>query len=111
MRHIRYRTPHLLLHTLWAVLVALLPFTAAAQGLAPGDARAVRTIIEAQLDAFQRDDAPRAFSFAADGIARFRNGGVVHRDGAPVVPVVYRPKSVQFEAPVLIEGRWCNRRG
>ena len=104
MRHIRFRTL-LLRHTLWAVLAALLPFTAAAQGLAPDDARAVRTIIEAQLDAFQRDDAPRAFSYAAEGIrSTFGTAESFIEMVRRSYPVVYRPKSVQFEAPVSIEG-------
>ncbi len=36
--------------------------------LAPEEARAVRAVIEAQLDAFRHDDAARAFSYATDDI-------------------------------------------
>jgi hypothetical protein len=38
--------------------------------LTAADAGAVREVIEAQLDAFQKDDAPRAFSYAASASAR-----------------------------------------
>ena len=95
----------LLRRTLLAVLAALLPFATAAQGLAPDEARAVRAIIEAQLDAFQRDDAPRAFSYAADGIrTTFGTAESFIEMVRRAYPVVYRPKSVQFEAPVFVEG-------
>lgn len=89
----------------WAVVAALLPFSAAAQGLAPDDARALRTIIEEQLDAFQRDDAPRAFSYAAEGIrANFGTAESFIEMVRRSYPVVYRPQSVQFEEPMTIEG-------
>jgi ketosteroid isomerase-like protein len=48
--------------------LALAALTASAQPVSDADARAVREVIEAQLDAFKRDDAPRAFSYAAPGI-------------------------------------------
>ncbi|MBI3372346.1 MAG: DUF4864 domain-containing protein [Betaproteobacteria bacterium] len=95
----------LLRRGLLAVLAALLPFASAAQGLAPGEARAVRSVIEAQLDAFQRDDAPGAFSYAAPGIrSAFGTAESFIEMVRSSYPVVYRPRSVHFEAPVLIEG-------
>ncbi len=96
----------LLLRTLCALLLALAPLLATAQSaLSPEDARAVREVIEAQLDAFGRDDAARAFSLATPGIrATFGSPenfmDMVRRSYA----VVYRPKSVAFEAPVVIDG-------
>ena len=53
-----------------ALLLALAPLAGAAQGpsVAPADAAAVRKVIEAQLDAFRKDDAERAFSYATEGI-------------------------------------------
>ena len=52
-----------------AVLLFLLaPGLGHGQSVSAADARAVRQVIEAQLDAFKRDDAPRAFSYAAPGI-------------------------------------------
>ncbi len=95
-----------LLPALCALLLAFTPLLAAAQGaLPPEDARAVRKVIEAQLDAFRRDDGARAFSLATPGIrATFGTPekfmDMVRRSYA----VVYRPKSVAFEAPVVIDG-------
>lgn len=91
--------------TLWILLAALASFAAMAEDLAPRDARAVRAIIEAQLDAFRKDDAARAFSYAAEGIRE--NFGSAERFIEMVrrsYPVVYRPRSVQFDPPVMIEG-------
>src|SRR5438309_4217231 len=54
---------------LGALLLAFAPHLAPAQdAVPPEDARAVRAVIEAQLDAFGRDDAARAFSLATPGI-------------------------------------------
>ena len=66
------------------------PFTAA-------DEKTVRTVVEAQLAAFAKDDAVKAFSYAAPSIREavgtadaFLN--MVRRD----YPVVYRPASSTF---------------
>jgi len=91
---------------LGALLLSLAPLLACAQdAVPPEDARAVREVIEAQLDAFRRDDAVRAFSLATPGIrATFGDAetfmDMVRRSYA----VVYRPKSVAFEAPLVIDG-------
>ena len=92
---------------LCALLLAALPLHAPAQGaVAPADARAVREVIEAQLEAFRRDDAERAFSLASPGI-RERFGSaenfmeMVRRSYA----VVYRPRSVNFDPPAVLEGQ------
>jgi len=51
------------------IALALSPLAAPAQeAVSPADAQAVRAVIEAQLDAFRRDDAARAFSLATPGI-------------------------------------------
>ena len=92
---------------LCAVLLAFAPPLAAAQSaVSPDDARAVREVIEAQLDAFRKDDAARAFSLATPGIRETFGSpenfmDMVRRSYA----VVYRPKSVAFEAPVAIDGQ------
>ena len=79
---------------------------AAAQGaVSPADSRAVREVIEAQLDAFAKDDAERAFSLATPGIRE--TFGSAENFIAMVrssYAVVYRPASVAFEAPVAIDG-------
>jgi len=85
-----------------ALLLALAPTLARAQTISDADARAVRRVIEAQLDAFKRDDARRAFSYAAPGI---RDAfGTAEKFMAMVreqYAVVYRPRSVSFEAPLM----------
>src|SRR6185295_18889966 len=85
-----------------ALLLLLAPSVGYGQSVSAADARAVRTVIEAQLEAFRRDDAPRAFSYAAPGI---RNAfGTAEKFMAMVreqYAVVYRPRSVSFEAPLM----------
>jgi hypothetical protein len=91
-------------------LLALLavPVLALAQSAAVsrGDARAIRTVIEAQLDAFRRDDSARAFSYAAPDIRE--TFGTAENFMAMVrtqYAVVYRPASVAFDDPVLADGQ------
>ena len=76
-----------------------------AAGISKGDARKVRSVIEAQLSAFAADDAKRAFSYAAPGIREMF--GTPERFMAMVreaYPVVYRPASVAFLQPEAIIG-------
>ena len=86
-----------------AVLLFLLaPGLGHGQSVSAADARAVRAVIEAQLEAFRRDDAPRAFSYAAPGIRD--TFGTPERFMAMVreqYAVVYRPRSVSFEEPLM----------
>ena len=82
-----------------AVLLAAAPFLAWAQPYLSGpEAAAVREVIEAQLDAFKRDDAQRAFSFAAPGIRQmFGTAENFLQMVRSSYGVVYRPQSVKFE--------------
>jgi hypothetical protein len=50
---------------LLAAALALAPGLSSAQTVSDADARAMREVIEAQLEAFRRDDAPRSVSFEA----------------------------------------------
>jgi hypothetical protein len=69
------------------------------------DARAIRAVITEQLDAFARDDARHAFSLAATGIReRFGTPEAFIDMVRTGYPVVYRPRSVQFDDPVVAEG-------
>ena len=88
-----------------ALLLALAPLTASAQdAVPPADAQAVRAVIEAQLDAFRHDDAARAFSLATPGIREtFRSAENFLAMVRASYAVVYRPKSVLFEAPQLVD--------
>jgi hypothetical protein len=86
--------------SLWILLLALAPFAALAQVKA-ADAAAVRKVIEAQIDAFRKDDAERAFSYAT---AEIRLTFGTPQNFMEMVrssyAVVYRPRSVAFDAPV-----------
>lgn len=95
-----------LLRSLYALLLAAAPLSGAAQSaVAPEDARAVRAVIEAQIDAFRKDDAARAFSLATPGIReKFGSPGNFMDMVRSAYAVVYRPMSVAFEAPVAIDG-------
>ena len=78
-----------------------------AEEIAAEDALAIRAVIAEQLDAFSKDDAWRAFSLATAGIrARFGTPEVFIDMVRTTYPVVYRPKSVQFEKPVLLDGEF-----
>ena len=88
-------------HVFLAVVLALVPFLAGAQSVSKQDAAAVRKVIEAQIDAFRKDDAKRAFSYATDGIQL--TFGTAEDFMAMVreqYAVVYRPRSVAFDPPV-----------
>ncbi len=78
---------------------------ARAQPIADADARAARTIVGAQLQAFASDDAKRAFSYAAPSIrAMF---GTPERFLAMVragYPAVYRATGVTFLIPLRVDG-------
>jgi hypothetical protein len=82
------------------------PAASPAAEISKEDAAAIRSVISEQLDAFARDDAPRAFSLATAGIrAQFGTPEVFMDMVKSEYAVVYRPKSVHFEPPELIEGQ------
>jgi hypothetical protein len=92
-----------------SLMVALLLFGFAAASpaaeLSADDAKAIRAVITEQLDAFARDDAARAFALAANGIReRFGSPEVFIDMVRTGYPVVYRPKSVAFEKPAVVDG-------
>jgi Domain of unknown function (DUF4864) len=91
---------------LFAAALAFASLGAAAQqAVPPEDARAVRAVIEAQIEAFRRDDAAQAFSLAAPGIReRFGDAATFLEMVRQAYAVVYRPQSVIFEAPLVVEG-------
>jgi uncharacterized protein DUF4864 len=92
-------------HFLGAILLSFAPFFSSAQApLTVADALAVREVIEAQLDAFQKDDAPRAFSYATANIrASFGTPENFMLMVRTSYPVVYRPQAVKFEPPQVID--------
>jgi len=83
----------------------LLATASIAAEISKEDAAAIRAVISEQLDAFARDDGPRAFSLATAGIrAQFGTPEVFMEMVKSQYAVVYRPKSVHFDAPELVEG-------
>jgi len=69
------------------------------------DAKAIRAVITEQLEAFARDDAAGAFALAASGIRdRFGSPEVFIDMVRTGYPVVYRPQSVAFEPPAVVDG-------
>lgn len=96
----RFRSFAVLAWFAWASVGAAF----AAEPVSAADAKAMRAVVEAQLEAFAADDAKRAFSFAAPSIREMF--GTPDRFMAMVragYPVVYRPASVAFLAPVRID--------
>lgn len=88
-----------------ALLLFGLNAASPAAEVSPEDATAIRAVIAEQLEAFARDDARRAFALATTGIReRFGTAEVFMDMVRTGYPVVYRPKSVQFEQPAVVEG-------
>jgi len=86
----------------WLLCALLLaaPTLCGAQPIAAADAQAVRKVIEAQLDAFRKDDAERAFSYAAPGIQKmFGTPDGFMEMVRTQYAVVYRPHAVTFRSP------------
>jgi ketosteroid isomerase-like protein len=69
------------------------------------DQMAIRAVIEQQLQAFQKDDANKAFSFASPEIQRqFGNAQNFMSMVKESYPAVYRPRSVIFEKLSMVKG-------
>jgi hypothetical protein len=82
----------------------------AANDVSSADAKAVRALIEAQLAAFARDDATKAYSLAAPAIQTiFANPDRFLAMVRDSYPVVYRPASVSFLQPEWIDGKLIQR--
>ena len=78
---------------------------AQSKGVGSADAKAIRAVIEAQLDAFAKDDADKAFAYAAPPIqSMFGNPQTFLRMVKTGYPAVYRPASVIFLKPEVIDG-------
>ena len=106
---------HLLPLLLSAWLVAVPAVAATQEPGSPADdaggaGAAIRGVIQAQLDAFRRDDGEAAFAHASPGIrAMFGDAatflGMVRSGYAPV----YRPREVEFRDLGLEDGRPTQR--
>jgi hypothetical protein len=92
------------------VLCGLVVGAVRAEEVSPGDAKALRAVIEAQLAAFKADDAPRAFSYASPAIRElYGNAATFMAMVRKSYPVVHRPKTVSFLAPQRIDGAFIQR--
>ncbi|MEL6582295.1 MAG: DUF4864 domain-containing protein [Pseudomonadota bacterium] len=82
---------------LFLVAAFIAGFTTGMPKEAQADGSAIRDVIAAQLDAFQRDDFDEAFTYASPIIQHvFRNSahfGAMVKQG---YPMVYRPEGVRF---------------
>ena len=92
------------------IVLLLVPPAAAALDLEDGDRAAIREVVAAQLDAFQRDDGSAAFGFASPMIQdlfRTPEGfmAMVRQGYRPV----YRPQLVEFVDIVTYRGRPTQR--
>ena len=88
-----------------AAWVALLVGTAHAEGVSAGDARAVRTVVEAQLKAFADDRAEQAFSYAAPAIRQqFSDAKVFMAMVRQSYAMLIRPSSVSYFRPEGVDG-------
>jgi hypothetical protein len=82
------------------LVMLLFPLMAGATRLSEPDARAVREVVQAQLDAFAADDAERAFSYASPAIrARFGNANRFMSMVQGSYPMVVRPTAALFFLP------------
>lgn len=87
-------------------LAALLtPAALAAAPVGEADMRAVRSVIQSQLDAFAAADAERAFSYASKGIrAQFGDAPRFMAMVQTAYPMVVRPAGVSFFVPRQANG-------
>ena len=93
------------LRRLLLLLVLVAPAVPAAD-LTAEEARAIRAVVQGQLDAFKADDAARAYAYASPGIQQ--QFGTAEHFMAMVrgqYPMVYRPASVAFLQPQRVDGQ------
>jgi hypothetical protein len=85
----------------WMAALAVTLWLGTAQAdVSKADARQVRDVVEAQLAALARDDAERAFSYAAPGIrAQFETAQRFVEMVKRGYPMVVKPASVAFLLP------------
>ena len=88
----------------WLLITAVCSLTlfapARAAPLSAADEKSVREVVEGQLEALARDDADKAFSYAAPNVREAvgtATGFMTMVQGG--YPVVYRPASVAFLKP------------
>ena len=101
----RLRTTHLFL-TAWVILVSSTDLVSAQAEFGTADVQDIRRVIERQIDAFKRDDATVAYSFAAPRIQQiFPSAEIFMQMVRQGYQPVYRPKSFAFDDPTEIDGK------
>lgn len=91
------------------LILALFAFPALADPT-PEQRTAIVKVIQQQLDAFQKDDGARAFSYASPGIqTMFRNPDIFMEMVVSGYKAVHRPQSVTFLELVESGGRLIQR--
>lgn len=84
----------------WLLLVAAACSHAAGKPLAAAEAKAVQAVVSAQLEAFARGDAVRAFSFASPEIRKAFSTPKRFMDMARLgYPPLFQPAAVTFFKP------------
>ena len=98
MTHLAHRFFQFVLPVFFMALQALIP--AHAEALSAKDEKAVQTVVQSQLAAFAKDDADKAFSYAAPELRKtIGNASAFMAMVKNSYPVVYRPASVAFLKP------------
>jgi hypothetical protein len=86
--------------------IAMAAGAAPARAPQEADWKKIRIVINAQLEAFRRDDAIAAYSFAAPEVrSLFRTPGEFMRMVRTGYQAVYRPRSVRFLHHFMVAGR------
>jgi Domain of unknown function (DUF4864) len=91
---------------LMAMCLAFAATAGAAAELPEAQAKAVRAVVQAQLDAFAADDAERAFSYAAPSIHKmFGNAPTFMAMVQGQYGMLVKPESVLFLLPESAQGQ------
>jgi hypothetical protein len=98
MKHLLKRAFLLALPVAFLALQCLMPVRA--EALSAKDEKAVQTVVQSQLTAFAKDDADKAFSYAAPELRKSIGSSAAFMAMVKgSYPVVYRPASVAFLKP------------
>lgn len=98
----------------FALITLLVALAAGARAqdadVSPADREAIREIIQSQVDAFRRDDADEAFSYASPEIQHlFGTSEVFMEMVRQGYRPVYRPRVFDFEGIVMLKGQPTQR--
>jgi ketosteroid isomerase-like protein len=101
----RYRPTFVFIAMCVFLLTNTLPLRAQVD-IETADVKSIRRVIEQQIDAFKRDDATGAYSFAAPPIRKiFPSAEIFMRMVRQGYQPVYRPRSFAFEELTRIDGK------